>query len=90
MKTPIVLVVTLALPLLVGACNRDEDMGMSLSALSSTQQEVATLSPDQMIEKAPTAAGMEPAWMTMSYSESLRSAYAERIFGNEEGGFVNE
>lgn len=54
------------------------------------EQEMAALSLDQMLELAPTAAGMAPAWFTLGYSERLREAIAERSLPNPEEVFIND
>ena len=57
---------------------------------SYEQQEVAAVSLDQLVEMAPTAAGMVPVWMSLSQSERLSDAVIERSMPGEESAFVNE
>lgn len=89
MKTRTMIAVTLAVPLLFGACSREENVGVILSS-AVYEQEMATLNLDQMLEMAPTAAGMAPAWFTLGYSERLREAIAERSLPNPEEVFIND
>ncbi len=90
MKSLKLLAVTLVVPFIVGACNRDERMDILLSSAVYEQQEVAAVSLDQLVEMAPTAAGMVPVWMSLSQSERLSDAVIERSMPGEESAFVNE
>ena len=83
MKAVRLLAVTLALPLLTTGCLRDESFPELLMGSASMESAalVAT-SPEALVSMMPTAAGTAelPAWKTLSYSEDLGDAYAERSF----------
>ena len=89
MKTRTMIAVILTIPLLMGGCSREDSVGVILSS-AVYEQEMATLTPDQMLELAPTAAGVAPAWSSLSYSERLRDAIAERSQPNPEEVFIND
>ena len=82
MKSFSLVAVTLAFPLFLTGCNEDEILGEQLMAPVSVEQTLQVAeSFNQIVENNPTAAGLEtiPVWKTLSYSESLADAYAERI-----------
>ena len=90
MKPMKLLAVTLVVPFLAGGCNRDERMDILLPSAVYEQQEVAAVSLDQLVEMAPTAAGMLSVWMALSESERLSDAVIERSMPGDDSAFVNE
>ena len=84
MKSLSLAAVTLSASVFLVGCHGDEMIGEQLMSLAESEQAIASQaydSLDKLVEANPTAAGNEPVplWKTLSYSESLADAYAERI-----------
>ena len=88
MRNRFVLATVIVVPLLLSACDRDEDFPV-ISGLEQESQMLAAGNFDQLIERLPTAAGNAVAipYSTLSYSESLSEAIAERSFAAPSGEY---
>lgn len=81
MKNASLVVVVVAL--LLGGCLREEALPDLVMVDSLADQPAALkFDPEELLAKMPTAAGTvgEPLWKSLSYSEDLGAAYAERSF----------
>ena len=82
MKPSPLLATTLILSLSVAGCYQDEvipELAMMPAPFEQKAELPASL--DRMLELSPSAAGLEtiPTWKTLSYSEDIGDAFAERI-----------
>ena len=93
MKTTTLVAAAFVVPLLVSGCLRDESFP-ELSMMPPAAETVisANSSPESLVESAPTAAGADatPVWKTLSYSENLGDAYAERVVAGRSADFDND